>query len=100
MGSGSQIAGTRSRRVSSVSTQASIRSVLQANGARPFTFCTSAISTCQPCGVRKYDLAANGADLDGRRVYAPHRGGLPTTSLAAHAGLPSWSEQSYGDISA
>src|SRR5438034_4469943 len=48
MGSGSQIAGTRSRRVSSASTQASIRSVLQANGARPFTFCASAISTCQP----------------------------------------------------
>jgi hypothetical protein len=24
------------------------------------------------CGVRKYDLAANGADLDGGRVYAPH----------------------------
>jgi hypothetical protein len=48
MGSGSQIAGTRSRRASSANTQASIRSVLQANGARPFTFCASAISTCQP----------------------------------------------------
>jgi hypothetical protein len=47
-GSGSQIAGTSSRRESSASTQASIRSVLQASGASPFTFCASAISTCQP----------------------------------------------------
>src|SRR5918996_2222992 len=47
-GSGSQIAGTRSRRASSASTQASIRSVLHASGASPFTFCASAISTCQP----------------------------------------------------
>jgi hypothetical protein len=45
---GSQIAGTKSRRESSASTQASILSVLQANGARPLTFCASAISTCQP----------------------------------------------------
>jgi hypothetical protein len=35
-GSGSQIAGTRCRRASSASTQASIRSVLQASGASPF----------------------------------------------------------------
>jgi Family of unknown function (DUF5996) len=47
-GSGSQIAGTKSRRESSASTQASMRSVLQASGASPFTFCASAISTCQP----------------------------------------------------
>jgi hypothetical protein len=45
---GNQIAGTSSRRASSASTQASIRSVLQASGARPFTFCASAISTCHP----------------------------------------------------
>jgi hypothetical protein len=36
-GSGSQIAGTRSRRDSSASTQASIRSVLAASGASPLT---------------------------------------------------------------
>jgi hypothetical protein len=47
-GSGSQIAGTSSRRESSASTQASILSVLQASGASPFTFCASAISTSQP----------------------------------------------------
>ncbi len=47
-GSGSQIAGTRSRRDSSAKTKASMRSVLQASGPRPFTFMASAISTCQP----------------------------------------------------
>ena len=47
-GVGSQIAGTRSRRDSSASTQASILSVLQASGASPLTFWASAISTCQP----------------------------------------------------
>src|SRR4051812_27367441 len=47
-GVGSQIAGTRSRRDSSASTQASILSVLQASGANPFTFTASAISTSQP----------------------------------------------------
>jgi hypothetical protein len=41
-GVGSQIAGTNSRRLSSASTQASIRSVLHANGARPLTFWASA----------------------------------------------------------
>jgi hypothetical protein len=45
---GSQIAGTRSRRESSASTQASIRSVLHANGPSPLTFCASATSTSQP----------------------------------------------------
>src|SRR5438876_862762 len=45
---GSQIAGTRSRRQSSASTQASMRSVLQANGANPFTLAASAISIVQP----------------------------------------------------
>jgi hypothetical protein len=30
-------------------------------------------SRTSPCGVRKYDLAANEADPDGGRVYAPHR---------------------------
>ena len=48
VGVGSQIAGTRSRRDSSASTQESILSVLQASGASPLTFCASAISTCQP----------------------------------------------------
>ena len=47
-GSGSQIAGTRSRRDNSASTQASILSVLQASGANPLTFTASAISTAQP----------------------------------------------------
>jgi hypothetical protein len=42
-GSGSQIAGISSRQESSASTQASIRWVLQASGASPFTFCASAI---------------------------------------------------------
>ncbi len=45
VGSGNQIAGTRSRRENSASTQAPILSVLQASGASPFTFCASAIST-------------------------------------------------------
>ena len=45
---GSQIAGTRSRRESSASTHASMRSVLHANGPRPLTFCASATSTSQP----------------------------------------------------
>ena len=47
-GSGNQIAGTSSRRESSANTQASMRSVLQASGASPFTRAASAISTCQP----------------------------------------------------
>src|SRR5215218_9641362 len=47
-GVGSQIAGTSSRRLSSASTQASIRSVLHANGARPLTFWASAPWTCPP----------------------------------------------------
>jgi hypothetical protein len=34
--------------------------------------------------VRKYDLAANGADLDGGRVYAPHN---LVVSLAGIASL-------------
>ena len=46
--SGNQIAGTRSRRDNSANTNASIRSVLHANGASPFTFAASAISTSQP----------------------------------------------------
>ena len=37
-GLGSQMAGTKSLRASSASTQASIRSVLQARAAKPFTF--------------------------------------------------------------
>ena len=49
LGSGSQIAGTRSRHDSSASTLASILSVLHASGASPLTFCASAISTSQPC---------------------------------------------------
>src|SRR5947209_8660327 len=47
-GSGSQISGTRSRRASSASTQASILSVLQAKGASPFALTASAIRTSQP----------------------------------------------------
>jgi hypothetical protein len=47
-GVGSQTAGTSSRRHSSASTHASIRSVLHASGANPLTFCASAICTCQP----------------------------------------------------
>ncbi len=47
-GPGNQIAGTSSRRDSSASTQASIRSDLQAKGANPFTLTASAISTSQP----------------------------------------------------
>src|ERR1019366_6729010 len=47
-GPGSQICGTRSRSDSTASTRASILSVLHANGARPLTFCASAISTSQP----------------------------------------------------
>jgi hypothetical protein len=47
-GSGSQIAGTSSRRDSSARTQASIQSVLQASGAKPLTFWASAIWTSQP----------------------------------------------------
>jgi hypothetical protein len=49
-GSGSQIAGTRSRWLKTASTRESILSVLQASGARPFTFCASAISTSQRAG--------------------------------------------------
>src|SRR5215216_3915346 len=48
-GSGSQIAGTRSRCESTARTIESILSVLQASGARPLTFWASAISTSQPC---------------------------------------------------
>ena len=46
--SSSQIAGTRSRRESSASTHASMRSVLHANGASPLTLCASTTSTSQP----------------------------------------------------
>jgi hypothetical protein len=42
------MAGTRSRRESSASTQASMRSVLQARGARPLAFWASASATSQP----------------------------------------------------
>ena len=52
LGSGSQIAGTRSRWLSTASTFESILSVLHASGARPLTFCASAISTDQPCCSR------------------------------------------------
>ncbi len=52
VGVGSQIAGTRSRRDNSASTNASIRSVLHANGANPLTFTASAISTSQPASSR------------------------------------------------
>jgi hypothetical protein len=48
-GSGSQIAGTRSRCERVARTIESILSVLQASRARPLTFCASAISTDQPC---------------------------------------------------
>jgi hypothetical protein len=48
LGSASQIAGTRSRCESTARTCASIVSVLHANGARPLTFCASAIDTSQP----------------------------------------------------
>ena len=48
LGSGSQIAGTRSRCESSARTRASILSVLHANGAKPLTFCASATNTSQP----------------------------------------------------
>jgi hypothetical protein len=48
LGSGSQLAGTSSRRDSSARTQASIRSVLPASGASPLTFCASAICTSHP----------------------------------------------------
>jgi hypothetical protein len=37
-------------RASSASTQASMRSILQASGARPLTFCASAISTFDELG--------------------------------------------------
>src|SRR5215211_6503156 len=47
-GSGSQIAGTRSRCESTARTWASMRSVLQASGASPLTFCASATRTSQP----------------------------------------------------
>src|SRR5215218_5482814 len=47
-GSGSQIAGTRSRWESTARTRASILSVLHANGARPLTLCASATNTSQP----------------------------------------------------
>jgi hypothetical protein len=47
-GSGSQIAGTRSRWLNVASTCESILAVLQASGARPFTYWASAISTAQP----------------------------------------------------
>src|ERR687896_1250809 len=48
VGSGSQIAGTRSRHDSSANTRASILSVLHANGANPLTFLASATNTSQP----------------------------------------------------
>ena len=47
-GSGSQIAGTRSRWERTARTRASIRSVFTASGASPLTFWASAISTSQP----------------------------------------------------
>ena len=48
VGSGSQIAGSRSRHDSSASTRAAILSVLHANGASPLTFLASATNTSQP----------------------------------------------------
>jgi hypothetical protein len=60
---GSQIAGTRSRRDSSASTQASILSVLQANGARPLTF----------CAVGDLDLPARQLQLVMHEPGAVHR---------------------------
>ncbi len=47
-GTGSQIAGTRSRWESVARTSESILSVFKASGARPLTLCASAISTSQP----------------------------------------------------
>ena len=53
-GSGSQIAGTKSRRASSARTLASMRSVSQASGARPLIFCASAISTFDELGPHSF----------------------------------------------
>ena len=73
-GPGSHIAGTRSRRESSARTQASILSVLQASGARPFTFCASAISTSQPMELEAVvDKAGTVHRLD-RRVHRSAEG--------------------------
>jgi hypothetical protein len=51
-----EIAGTSSRRKSSANTQASMRSVLQASGASPLTFCQSV------------DVRRDGAGLDAHAI--------------------------------
>ena len=65
-GSGSQIAGTRSRRESTASTQASILSVLHASGARPLTLCASAIRTPSRLLERVVHEPSTGHRLDHR----------------------------------
>ncbi len=64
LGSGGQIAGTRSRKDSSASTRESILSVLHANGANPLTRCASAISTSHPC-------ATSSSCTNARRSWTP-----------------------------
>jgi hypothetical protein len=65
LGSGSQIAGTRSRWESVANTNESVLSVLQAGGANPLTFWASAISTSQPqASSVSWTIRAPGHRLD------------------------------------
>jgi ABC-type ATPase involved in cell division len=63
------------------STLASMRSVLQASGARPLTFCASAINTSQPCSssVSCTNRAVHRLD---HRAYPPTRRPIGQTAQA------------------
>ena len=72
-GSGSQIAGTRSRCESTASTWASIRSVLQASGASPLTFWASATAPPSPAPRACRARTAPRSSTRSRRAPAPMR---------------------------
>jgi hypothetical protein len=70
-------APSSTRRASSASTQASIRSVLQASGASPFTFCASAISTCQSASSSRSQHEAGPSQIEPKPkpIQVSRRGG-------------------------
>jgi hypothetical protein len=85
-GSGSQIAGTKSRWLSVASTRESILSVLQANGARPFTFLASAISTSQPsCSSVSWTSLAPVIDSTTAQTGSPWASSIRRASLVSES---------------
>ena len=102
-GSGSQIAGTRSRWLSIASTFESILSVLQASGARPLTFWASAISTVQPsCSSVSWTKRAPVIDSITAQTGSAWTSSIRRASVlseSASGGTASWSRCSPSSLS-